>query len=197
MPHSHFGCATCIDFQFVSSWLQIISYKAKREFRGFSFHTGCRSKGSRLACIPSTNGVLIKNHSKVNIFLLNCAQTWLMKMGVLQSVWRWMRFCALVCMCWIEHDYWLSKNKVSNYYPWIPRKNRNFASVVKWNYNWTFCRDCSSETDNYPSQTHPRTKLLSPALTSVRTSWSLIAVHWSRQRRLFHFIRWGWLWHTR
>lgn len=62
MPHSHFVGATCIDFQFVSPWLRIISYMAKREFGGFSFQRGCRSSGGRLACIPSTNGVLIKNH---------------------------------------------------------------------------------------------------------------------------------------
>lgn len=62
MPHSHFVGATCIDFQFVSPWLWIISYMAKREFGGFSFQRGCWSRGGRLACIPSTNGVLIKNH---------------------------------------------------------------------------------------------------------------------------------------
>lgn len=62
MPHSHFVGATCIDFQFVSPWLRIISYVAKREFGGLSLHRGRWSRGGRLACIPSTNGILIKNH---------------------------------------------------------------------------------------------------------------------------------------
>lgn len=96
MPHSHFVGATRIDFQFVSPWLRIITYKAKREslvgVAGLSFLRGCRRRG---ACIPSTNGVLIKNHLKVNIFLLNCAQTWLMKMGV----WPTMSMCVCVCVC--------------------------------------------------------------------------------------------------
>lgn len=52
MPHSHFVGATCIDFQFVSPWLRIISYMAKREFGGSPFRGAAGVEGADLHAFP-------------------------------------------------------------------------------------------------------------------------------------------------
>lgn len=74
MPHSHFVCATCIDFQFVSLRLCIITYLVNLEFGGFFQECGggccCWGGGGRLVCVSGTNGVLIKNHLRVNSFFI-------------------------------------------------------------------------------------------------------------------------------
>lgn len=110
MPHSHFVGATCIDFQFVSPWLWIISYIAKREFteeeegwvEGFSFWRCIGGgEGGRLSCLSQYKWCFDKKSLVSQYFFIKLCTNLIdedrcLAEYVEQIVYLW---CMCVCEC--------------------------------------------------------------------------------------------------